>query len=49
MTATLVKEASRGAAAGAGRERARRSRRRARIVALLFVFPALLLLGALVV
>ncbi|MCX4460782.1 ABC transporter permease subunit [Streptomyces sp. NBC_01728] len=30
-------------------ERARRSRRRARIVALLFVFPALLLLGALVV
>src|SRR3954470_17259870 len=30
-------------------ERARRSRRRGRIVALLFVFPALLLLGALVV
>src|SRR3954468_16580362 len=30
-------------------ERARRSRRRARIVALLFAFPALLLLGALVV
>ncbi|QOV39115.1 ABC transporter permease subunit [Streptomyces ferrugineus] len=49
MTATLLKEASPGAAVGAGRERARRSRRRARIVALLFVFPALLLLGALVV
>ncbi len=49
MTATLLKEASRGAAVGAGRERARRSRRRARIIALLFVFPALLLLGALVV
>ncbi|SDN92082.1 alpha-glucoside transport system permease protein [Streptomyces sp. cf386] len=49
MTATLVKEASRGAAAGAGKERARRSRRRGRIIALLFVFPALLLLGALVV
>src|SRR3954449_748763 len=30
-------------------ERARRSRRRGRIIALLFVFPALLLLGALVV
>lgn len=49
MTATLVKEASRGAAAGTGKERARRSRRRGRIIALLFVFPALLLLGALVV
>ncbi|MEU3335870.1 ABC transporter permease subunit [Streptomyces sp. NPDC002144] len=47
MTATLVKETS---PPGAGLvERARRSRRRARIVALLFVFPALLLLGALVV
>ncbi|TXS45454.1 ABC transporter permease subunit [Streptomyces sp. uw30] len=49
MTATLVNEASRGAAVGPGKERARRSRRRARIIALLFVFPALLLLGALVV
>ncbi|MFC5214814.1 ABC transporter permease subunit [Streptomyces coerulescens] len=49
MTATLLKEAGRGAAVSPGRERARRSRRRARIVALLFVFPALLLLGALVV
>ncbi|MFJ8532383.1 ABC transporter permease subunit [Streptomyces sp. NPDC093591] len=49
MTATLLKEASRGAAVSPGRERARRSRRRARIIALLFVFPALLLLGALVV
>ncbi|MEV1083643.1 ABC transporter permease subunit [Streptomyces sp. NPDC050211] len=47
MTATLVKETSPPAAAGAGR--VRRSRRRGRIVALLFVFPALLLLGALVV
>ena len=47
MTATLVKETS---PPGTGLvERARRSRRRARIVALLFVFPALLLLGALVV
>lgn len=47
MTATLVKETSPPAIGGA--ERARRSRRRARIIALLFVFPALLLLGALVV
>ncbi|MBZ9645464.1 carbohydrate ABC transporter permease [Streptomyces sp. PSKA30] len=47
MTATLVKEASPPAAAGAGS--GRRPRRRGRIVALLFVFPALLLLGALVV
>ncbi|MGW2829069.1 ABC transporter permease subunit [Streptomyces sp. NPDC001286] len=47
MTATLVKETSPPAAGLV--ERARRSRRRARIVALLFVFPALLLLGALVV
>ncbi|MDH6571176.1 alpha-glucoside transport system permease protein [Streptomyces sp. SAI-117] len=47
MTATLVKETSPPPVAGA--ERARRSRRRARLIALLFVFPALLLLGALVV
>src|SRR3954462_4209806 len=47
MTATLVKETS--PPVGGLVERARRSRRRARIVALLFVFPALLLLGALVV
>ncbi|MGW2234972.1 ABC transporter permease subunit [Streptomyces sp. NPDC001759] len=47
MTATLVKETSPPATGLV--ERARRSRRRARIVALLFVFPALLLLGALVV
>ncbi|MFG2790832.1 ABC transporter permease subunit [Streptomyces sp. NPDC048419] len=47
MTATLVKETS---PPGTGAvERARRSRRRARIVAVLFAFPALLLLGALVV
>ncbi|WP_406446460.1 ABC transporter permease subunit [Streptomyces sp. NBC_01613] len=47
MTATLVKEASPPAVGAV--ERARRSRRRARFIALLFVFPALLLLGALVV
>ncbi|MFJ4470383.1 carbohydrate ABC transporter permease [Streptomyces sp. NPDC089424] len=47
MTATLVKEASPPAAAGAGN--ARRRRRRGPVVALLFVLPALLLLGALVV
>ncbi|MFE9447552.1 ABC transporter permease subunit [Streptomyces sp. NPDC006739] len=47
MTATLVKETSPPVTAPAAR--ARRSRRRARTVALLFVFPALLLLGALVV
>ncbi|MFE5817632.1 ABC transporter permease subunit [Streptomyces sp. NPDC056479] len=49
MTATLVKEAGRGAAAGAGKTTGRGTRRRGRIIALLFVFPALLLLGALVV
>jgi alpha-glucoside transport system permease protein len=47
MTSTLVRETSPPEARGV--ERARRSRRRARIIALLFVFPALLLLGALVV
>ncbi|MGW2523510.1 ABC transporter permease subunit [Streptomyces sp. NPDC001617] len=47
MTATLVKEPSPPVTGLV--ERARRSRRRARVVALLFVFPALLLLGALVV
>ncbi|MFI8188115.1 ABC transporter permease subunit [Streptomyces sp. NPDC085946] len=47
MTATLVKEASPPAAAGAGTPR--RPRRRGRLIALLFVLPALLLLGALVV
>ncbi|MEY9997945.1 alpha-glucoside transport system permease protein [Streptomyces sp. V4I8] len=50
MTATLVNETSPAPAAGAGgKARGRRTRRRARIIALLFVFPALLLLGALVV
>src|SRR4051794_18663654 len=52
MTATtLVKEtgASPPPPRGPLAERARRSRRRGRIIALLFVFPALLLLGALVV
>ncbi|AKJ13893.1 ABC transporter permease [Streptomyces incarnatus] len=48
MTATaLVKQQAGPRAAGAAR--GRRSRRRARLIALLFVFPALLLLGALVV
>jgi alpha-glucoside transport system permease protein len=47
VTATLVKEASPPSAAGAGP--VRRPRRRGRIVAALFVLPALLLLGALVV
>ncbi|MFF4214236.1 ABC transporter permease subunit [Streptomyces sp. NPDC001796] len=47
MTATLVNEASPPTAAGAAVRR--RTRRRGRIIALLFVFPALLLLGALVV
>ncbi|MFG3660734.1 carbohydrate ABC transporter permease [Streptomyces sp. NPDC047706] len=47
MTATLVKEASPPAAAAAGKPRRPRWRRPA--VALLFVLPALLLLGALVV
>ncbi|MFF3335932.1 ABC transporter permease subunit [Streptomyces sp. NPDC002888] len=46
MTSTLVKETSPPAAGAAP---ARRTRRRGRTVALLFVFPALLLLGALVV
>jgi alpha-glucoside transport system permease protein len=48
MTATaLVKEQAGPRAAGVAR--GRRGRRRARLIALLFVFPALLLLGALVV
>lgn len=49
MTATLVKEASPPPAAPVDRERRRRARRRARVIAVAFVFPALLLLGALVV
>ncbi|MPY62279.1 carbohydrate ABC transporter permease [Streptomyces spongiae] len=49
MTATLVKETSPQPAESAGEARARRSRRRGMIIALLFVCPALLLLGALVV
>ncbi|MGW1213208.1 ABC transporter permease subunit [Streptomyces sp. NPDC002499] len=48
MTATLVKETS-PPPASPHAERARRARRRAWIIGLLFVFPALLLLGALVV
>ncbi|MFF2515680.1 ABC transporter permease subunit [Streptomyces sp. NPDC058086] len=47
MTATLVKEASPPAVGMA--DHRRRARRRGRIVALVFVLPALLLLGALVV
>ncbi|MEU3853330.1 sugar ABC transporter permease [Streptomyces sp. NPDC029554] len=49
MTATLVKETNPPAPPGPVAERTRRLRRRGKIVALLFVFPALLLLGALVV
>ncbi|MFF4688256.1 carbohydrate ABC transporter permease [Streptomyces sp. NPDC001307] len=48
MTATTVVKRQAGPLA-AGEARGRRSRRRARLIALLFVFPALLLLGALVV
>ncbi|MDO0928256.1 ABC transporter permease subunit [Streptomyces sp. TG1A-8] len=48
MTATTLVKPRTGPPA-AGPDRARRSRRRARTVALLFVLPALLLLGALVV
>ncbi len=48
MTATtLAKEAGSAPVASAGR--ARRTRRRGRLIAVLFVLPALLLLGALVV
>ncbi|MFD9278128.1 ABC transporter permease subunit [Streptomyces mirabilis] len=47
MTATLVKEASPPAVGMA--DHRRRARRRGRIIALVFVLPALLLLGALVV
>ncbi|MEU9355862.1 ABC transporter permease subunit [Streptomyces griseoloalbus] len=49
MTATLVKEASPPTPAHPDGTRGRRLRRRGRIIALLFVLPALLLLGALVV
>ncbi|WP_309062833.1 ABC transporter permease subunit [Streptomyces sp.] len=49
MTATLVKEASPPAPAQPDGARGRRLRRRGRVIALLFVLPALLLLGALVV
>ncbi|MFJ6837914.1 ABC transporter permease subunit [Streptomyces sp. NPDC091209] len=48
MTSTLVKATVSPPSTGLA-ERARRSRRRARLGAVLFVFPALLLLGALVV
>ncbi|MGW2651019.1 ABC transporter permease subunit [Streptomyces sp. NPDC001393] len=49
MTATTVVKQQAGPQAAAGAARGRRGRRRARLIALLFVFPALLLLGALVV
>ncbi|MEU1009266.1 ABC transporter permease subunit [Streptomyces sp. NPDC005890] len=48
MTATTVEKQQAGPRA-AGPAPARRGRRRGRLIALLFVFPALLLLGALVV
>ena len=48
MTATLVKETS-SPPPGPDADRTRRLRRRGKIIALLFVLPALLLLGALVV
>ncbi|MGX1543268.1 ABC transporter permease subunit [Streptomyces adustus] len=48
MTSTLVKETVGPPSTGPA-ERARRARRRARLGAVLFAFPALLLLGALVV
>ncbi|GGQ22769.1 ABC transporter permease [Streptomyces griseomycini] len=49
MTATVVKEASPPAPVHPDGARGRRLRRRGRVIALLFVLPALLLLGALVV
>ncbi|MEW2513087.1 ABC transporter permease subunit [Streptomyces sp. NPDC046870] len=49
MTATTVVKQQAGPRAAAGPAPARRGRRRARLIALLFVLPALLLLGALVV
>ncbi|MFJ5777125.1 carbohydrate ABC transporter permease [Streptomyces sp. NPDC093094] len=49
MTSTLVKETSPPSAAGAGSARRPRRRGRTVAVALVFVLPALLLLGALVV
>ncbi|MER7476646.1 sugar ABC transporter permease [Streptomyces sp. NPDC126510] len=48
MTATLVKETS-SSPPGPVADRTRRLRRRGKVIALLFVLPALLLLGALVV
>ncbi|MEU0054560.1 ABC transporter permease subunit [Streptomyces sp. NPDC006309] len=49
MTATTVEKQQAGPRAAAGPARVRRGRRRAGLIALLFVLPALLLLGALVV
>ncbi|MEU3944827.1 ABC transporter permease subunit [Streptomyces sp. NPDC029526] len=49
MTATVVKEAKPPAPVHPDGARGRRARRRGRVIALLFVLPALLLLGALVV
>ncbi|WP_225809132.1 ABC transporter permease subunit [Streptomyces spinosus] len=49
MTATTVVKQQAGPRRAAGPAPARRGRRRARLIALLFVLPALLLLGALVV
>ncbi|MGV4989056.1 ABC transporter permease subunit [Streptomyces sp. NRAIS3] len=49
MTATTVVKQQAAQRSAAGPARGRRGRRRARLIALLFVLPALLLLGALVV
>ncbi|BCM66108.1 MULTISPECIES: carbohydrate ABC transporter permease [Streptomyces] len=49
MTATTVEKQQAGPRPAAGPAPARRGRRRGRLITLLFVFPALLLLGALVV
>ncbi|MET8447224.1 ABC transporter permease [Streptomyces sp. NPDC005209] len=49
MTATTLVDKAAGPSAAPGAARKRRTRRRGRIIALLFVLPALVLLGALVV
>ncbi|MGW1467838.1 ABC transporter permease subunit [Streptomyces sp. NPDC002308] len=49
MTATLLKETPRPSPPTAGADRRKQARRRGRTIAALFVLPALLLLGALVV
>ncbi|MEU1089400.1 ABC transporter permease subunit [Streptomyces sp. NPDC005892] len=49
MTATLLKESPRPAPPATGPDHRKRAKRRSRMIAVLFVLPALLLLGALVV